>query len=125
MDNQYSAFNNSSSKLKKFPPAHICNIEKDNQMNKDIYSRNLPLHENTNIIGYRGSYKVCGGYKNIHKINKQDHSHQENYSQNIDVESNFRYKNTKSEYPINTRGLINNEESYISQFNLLNPKCTF
>jgi len=125
MDNHYTAFNNNSSKLTRFPPVQICNIEKDNQMNKEIYSRNIPLDKNNNLIGYRSSYKICQKYRNMHNDNKQPNSHQENYTRNIDVESKFRYNNTKSEYPLNTRGGINSQETYSEQFNLLNPKCSF
>jgi len=125
MDNQYTAFNNNSSKLSRFPPVQICNIEKDNQMNKEIYARNIPFGKNDNLIGFRSSYKICQKYKNMHKVTEQLNTHQEKYNKNIDVESKFRYNNTKSEYPLNTRGGVNSQETYSGQFNLLNPKCSF
>ena len=54
----------SEKQFKKFQPAMICNIEKQQEGNKKIYSRSFPVHgHNTNTLGFRSSFNVCKKYK--------------------------------------------------------------
>ena len=105
----------SEKQFKKFPPVLICNIEKDQIMNKKLYSRNLPINtHNTNTPDFRSSFKVCNNYKNMNTVAYEENSIQSKYSDNVDIESKFRKVKT-DKYPVNKRNVLIDGDNYLKQ----------
>ena len=113
----------SEKQFKKFQPVMICNIEKQQEGNKKIYSRSFPIHgHNTNTLGFRSSFNVCKKYKNMIPDGGTEHSLQSRYTSSIDNESTLR--NTKTEqYPQNKRNSLIDGDNYLHQllYNLHAP----
>ena len=105
----------SEKQFQQFQPLMICNIEKDQEISKKIYSRSLPINGyNTNTLGPRSSFKVCNNYKNMMPNNSYRNSHQSRYSKNIDIETKLR-KVKAEKYPENKRNVIIDGDNYLEQ----------
>ena len=105
----------SEKQFKKFPPIVICNIEREQVGNKKIYSRSFPINgNNTNTLGFRSSFKVCGNYKDMMPVARAQNSHQSRYSKNVDIESKFRKVKTEK-YPENKRNVLIDGDNYLKQ----------
>tara|TARA_B110000908_G_C9936792_1_gene306410 strand:+ start:123 stop:467 length:345 start_codon:yes stop_codon:yes gene_type:complete len=98
--------------IEKFPPMEIRNQVLDQDCNKKLYSRNLFLPGlNKNIPDYRGSYKVCGGYKDLNTLANDKDSKQYKYFQNIVAENDIKYSSI-DKCPKNTRNILIPGDNY-------------
>jgi len=78
-----STYCSRKAKTKFFAPVMICNMEKQNQQNKQIYERNLPEKRQTIIPDYRESYKVCQKYRDMN--DRQTKKSAESLTRQIDT----------------------------------------
>ena len=116
----------SEKQFKKFPPILICNITKEQEGNKKIYSRSLPLNGyNTNTPDFRSSFKVCENYKNMNTVTNEQKSLQSKYAKNVDKESGLR-KVEPEKYPPNKRNELIDGDNYLKQLLYsLKPNCKY